>query len=503
MTGNLVSALTELAHREGRLDDPAFVVRTAATTASQHTTGEVLRGAAGVAAALLAHDVRPEDRVLIALPDGVEFVTAFLGALHVGAIAVPVNPTLPSRDLAVLLERADPAVVVGGPAVARAATGRTGLAPGEAGDPADAPPPVPRTPHDPAYAQFTSGTTGAPKLCFHGHGDPLVYDGAFAKPVLGLSRGAVTYSVSKAFFAYGLGNSVFFPLLNGATAVLDPAQPDEAAILDAITRFGVEVLYAVPSVYARLLAHPAADALRGLRLAVSAGEVLPRTVEDGFAALDGPVLLNGLGSTEVGQTFTANAPDARRTGTVGRALPPYQVRVVDEAGADRPAGVEGRLLVCGPTVVAGVPAAAERTAPTPGEWHATGDAATLDADGFLHVAGRLDDLEIISGVNVHPTEIEELFRAQPQVADAAVCSVTDALGVSRLVAYVVPKPDADPDEPWRAALVARLRGKLAQQKIPRGVVVVPDLPRTPTGKLRRHALRQAAAAHETTGAWQI
>jgi fatty acid CoA ligase FadD22 len=489
---NFVAIVEALAVRHGWLDRRAYLVRGTASAYESYTFAEVFAATKGTAAALAARGVRPGDRVLLALPDSMDFVRTFLATLHLGAIAVPVNPALPSQDLRDLSARTDPVVAVGGPALAAA------VRPGDVhGDPSDAPPPAEG---GPAYALFTSGTTGAPKLCFHSHADPLVFDEAFGKPVLELTPGTVTLSVSKAFFAYGLGNSLFYPLLNGATAVLEPAQPTPELVLAAIRRFSVEVLFAVPSFYSRLLADPAADALREVRLAVCAGEVLPRVVEEGMAALDGPVLLNGIGSTEVGQAFTSNSVAAHKPGTVGRVLPPYRIRVVDRTGRDVPAGVEGELLVQGPTVASGRASATDQPRPA-AEWLRTGDAAVLDADGFLRIAGRLDDLEIISGVNVHPTEVEELLIKHPEIAEAAVCGVPDRHGVSRLVAYVVPHPGHD--DRLKPRLIAALRGKVAPQKIPGDVVIVPALPRTPTGKLRRRALRAAGADYEATGIWQV
>jgi acyl-coenzyme A synthetase/AMP-(fatty) acid ligase len=436
--------------------------------------------------------------VLIALPDGIDFVRALLGTLWAGAVAVPVNPSLPTKDLVTLLHRAGPSVAIGGPALASAAsqTGTHVLAPGQLTARQSPPDVTERAPQDDAYALFTSGTTGEPKLCFHAHADPLVHDQAFGKPVLNLRPGRVTMSVSKCFFSYGLGNSVWYPLLNGATAVLEPAPPAEATVLAAIRRYDIDTTYAVPSVYARLLAHPDAGALKVVRLAVCAGEVLPSTVAEKMAALDGPILLNGIGSTEAGQTFASNSAAARRPGTVGQVLPPYRIRIVDDAGAAVPAGTEGELLVQGPTVSPGSPSARERQPRRPGGWHPTGDAATLDTDGFLRIAGRIDDLEIVAGVNVHPAEIEELLRKHPRVTDVAVCAVTDEQGVSRLTAYVVCDQPGNPGE-----IIAALRGKVAAEKVPRAVVFVPGLPRTFTGKLRRRALRQAAAAYQATGSW--
>jgi fatty acid CoA ligase FadD22 len=500
MTGNLVTTLHDLATQNGWLNRQAFAVHSATRTFETCTYADVFAQAGAAAAALTRHGAGPGDRVLIALPDGLDFVRAFLGTLHAGAVAIPVNPMLPGKDLAVLLDSAAPAVAVGGPALARAAGGRWRvLAPADLAG-GLAPPVEARGPDDDAFAQFTSGTTGHPKLVFHSHADPVVHDQAFGKPVLGLRPGTVTLSVSKSFFSYGLGNSVFFPMFSGATAVLEPGQPTEDVILAVIEAREVDVLFAVPSVYARLLAHPAVAGLRRLRIAFCATEALPAVVEAGITALGGPVLLNGYGSTEAGSTYVSNALGASRTGTVGKVMPPYRVKVTDEAGRELPPGAEGRLAVQGPTMSAPAATLAGRPPRDPARWHPTGDVAVIDPGGFIRIAGRSDDLEIVGGVNVHPAEVEDALRNLPQVTDVAVCAVPDARGVSRLVAYVVPEPGG-PGEDAGKRLIGRLRGTVSAHKVPSDVVFVTGLPRTPTGKLRRRALREAGAAYELTGRW--
>jgi 4-hydroxybenzoate adenylyltransferase len=494
---NLAATMETLAAEGGWLDTDAYLVDD-----HHFTYAEVYSGASAAAAFLKSSGVRRGDRVLLALPDGFDLVRTLLGIARIGAVAVLVNPMLPAEDLGGMHERADPVAVICAPALASTFDGARIIAPHDIPVSGGGQDPAPVDPGEPLWALFTSGTTGDPKLCFHTHRDALAYDQAFGKPVLGIGPGDITLSVSKASFAYGFGNSLLYPLLNGATAVLVPGQPTPEVVLDAIERHGVRVLFAVPSFYGRLLAHPSKELLRKVDKAVCAGEVLPRPVEDAVAALDGPVLLNGIGSTEVGQTFAANAIDAHRPGTVGKVLPPYRIRVVDEAGVDVPAGTEGALLVSGPTVTTGCATAADYRPPQTDEWHPTGDAATIDGDGFLTIAGRVDDLEIVAGVNVHPAAIEQLFLSQAQVRDAAVCAIPDGDGVSRLVAYVVLADGEIDDGQLRSRLVAHLRGKLAPHKIPRTVVFVPELPRTYTGKLRRRALRSAAAAFETTGTWR-
>jgi fatty acid CoA ligase FadD22 len=503
LNANFVTKAEELADLNGWRGNRAYLVRKAAGTFETYTFDDAYIAIRGTAAVFATAGVRPGDRVLIGLPDGIGFVRAFLGALYSGAIAVPVNPMLPARELAALVERAEPAVIVGGPALAGAAGGATLIGPGGlAGDPAAAPRAAACAPDGLAYALFTSGTTGAPKLVFHTHADPFDYDRAFCKRVLTLRPDAVTLSVSKSFYSYGLVNSVMYPLLNGSAAVLDPAVPNEESILSIIERFGVDVVFSVPSVYARLLAHPAARVLNRVRIAMCSGEVLPKTVEDAMAMLGGPALLNCIGSTEVGVAYASNTVDSHRPRTAGKPLPPYEIRIVDDAGNDVPAGTEGSLLVRGPTVSAGSASVREPLPRRADEWHPTGDAATLDEDGFLRIHGRVDDLEIVGGVNLRPAEIEELFVSQPDVSDAAVCAVADGQGVSRLVAYVVPKEDS-PGDALKSALITGLRGKVASQKIPHMVVFVPSLPRTATGKLRRRVLREAGAVFQATGLWQI
>ena len=191
------------------------------------------------------------------------------------------------------------------------------------------------------------------------------------------------------------------------------------------------------------------------------------------------------------------------TATVGKALPPYRIRVVDEAGDDLPQGCEGRLLVQGTTLALPCASVHEFRAVTPGLWYPLGDIAVLDGDGYVQVTGRLDDIEIVGGINVHPAELEELLFRHPMVRDVAACATTDSRGVSRLVAYVVPADDAVDRSTLEADLLAGARGRVAPYKVPRSVVFVPELPRTFTGKLRRRALREAATRYEKTNSWQV
>ncbi|MGH9277447.1 MAG: AMP-binding protein [Acidimicrobiales bacterium] len=431
------------------------------------THAEVHDGAARMASLLVELGVCRGDRVLIVLPDGIEFVWAFLGAIRLGAIAVPVNPRLPAADHAALAADADPRVVIGEDDAerleARLAAYRSH-------------PPVAVDARDPAYAQYTSGTTGQPKGALHGHGDPLVYFDAFARGAIAVTRNDVVLSVSKLYFAYGLGNALFFPLLSGCRAVLHAPHPQPDAIAALIDRHGVTVLFAVPTFYAHLVAGGAAPST--LRVAVSAGEPLIPELAARARALLGCPILDGIGSTEVGQTFASNTLDRWRDGSVGRALPPYRIRVQD-----------GELWVAGPTVLLGYLGPSTPPPTMDGEWLSTGDRAEIDDEGDLVLRGRADDMELVAGMCVSPLEVEAVLLRHPAVAEVAVAGAIDAAGASALHAFAVLAPGGSVNE---AELLAWGRADLAPFKVPRTVTFVDALPRTPTGKLRRFALRRQA-----------
>ncbi|MGW4491564.1 class I adenylate-forming enzyme family protein [Streptomyces sp. NPDC004376] len=490
LNGNLVARLEGLARTGGWLDDTAYV------EGSGHLTYRGLfDAAADTATGLAGLGVRPGDRVLLALPDGIDFVTVFLGILRLGAVAVPVNTLFHASELRRSEEIAEPVLVVC-LSDARPAFGGTTVDPLDlrtrSGGPRQDPHPV--APGAIAFAAFTSGTTGAPKLCFHAHGDAAVFDRAIGS-ALRITRDDVCYSVSRMYFAYGLGNSVLLPLQRGARTVLTAERADEDTALAVLAAHRVTVFYGQPSFYARLLAHPDRDRLSALRVAAVAGEFLPYPVEDALRALLGDRLLNICGTTEIGHAVLANGPEAPRPRTVGRVLAPYRVRVVDDTGRPLPAGREGRLQIAGPTIGDGVrrgSAAPVRLGPE--EWYTTGDAALID-DGYVTLLGRLDDIEIVAGANVHPTEVEDLLGRDPRIREIVVCSVRRASGVTSLRAHVVAEDGADQEE-LSASLLATAARELTWYKVPEDVVFVTALPRNATGKLLRRALRASGPLQE-------
>jgi len=489
---NLAAALQARAAERGFGDRPALV--DGRRTLSHHALHE---GAARAASLLAVMGVRQGATVLLALPDGAELAWAFLATVRLGALAVPVNPRLPPDDHRHLAEDCRAGLVVCSAELADRFAGRPVL-PGDslasslAGQ--DPCPAVPVDPADPAYAQYTSGTTGAPRAAVHRHGDPLVYAEAFAEPALRLGPADVVLSVSKMHFAYGLGNSLFFPLLTGARAVVHPGRPSPEAIVPLIRDHRATVLFSVPTFYATLLRAAApAEAFTSLRVAVSAGERLTSGLAERASDLLGCPLLDSLGSTEVGQAFVGGTLECTRTGTIGRALAPYEIAVRDDEGRTCPPGTAGRLWVRGPTILLEYLGRPEATAAAlDGDWLCTGDLASLDEDGFVSHHGRADDMEMVGGITVAPQEIEELLSRHPAVCEVAVAAVAEADGSARLQAFVVPVPGVSADERLGRELAELARHQLAAYKVPRCVRFVDALPRTPTGKLRRFVLRSGA-----------
>ncbi|MFJ8106941.1 benzoate-CoA ligase family protein [Streptomyces sp. NPDC096132] len=499
---NLAARLTALMEREGWAGRAAFH--------QGHRTwthGEVHDLGARVAGVLAGEGVRPGDRVLLALPDSIAWVAAFLGVARLGAVAVLVNPELPAADHAFMTADTEAVLCVTGPGLedhgsagpARedrfAGRGRIGadqlLALAATAEAADA---RPVGPDSPLYIQYTSGTTGRPKGVVHTHADPAAYHELIGRPLLGVTEDDVTLSVSKLFFAYGFGNAFVFPLFSGSSAVLVDRRPAPAAVDELVARHRVTLLYSVPSAYAALVAdrgsgHEACFA--SVRAAVSAGEGMPDGLGGRVSELLGAPVLEQIGSTEAGHAFCANSLGHNHPGTVGRPVPGFEAEVRDRAGRPVPDGTEGELWVRGPTVTPGYLNRPEETARTlVGGWLATHDRAVRASDGTLRHLGRADDMEMVGGITVSPLEVEAVLRTHPAVREVAVAAVTDAGGAGRLRAFVVPVasvPDGLGEDLLRLA-----RERLAAFKVPRSVSLVTSLPRTATGKLRRHLVRQGA-----------
>jgi benzoate-CoA ligase len=461
-------------------------------------------------------DVRPEERVLLLMLDGPEFVFAFFGAIKIGAIPIPTNTLWTPADYEFVLRDSHSAVVIVSAAlyprvadvlagcpwvrhvvVVGAPVGGTvdfhALTERGAAD-LDAEP----TCRDaPAFWLYSSGSTGQPKACVHLQHDMLVCAEAYARGVLGIDASDRCFSVAKLFFAYGLGNAMYFPLAVGATTILWPGAPTPAAVFDLIERYRPTLFFSVPTHYAMLLAHRGEARefdLSSVRCAVSAGEALPPAVFTRFRDRFGLEILDGIGSTEVLHIFISNRRGSIRPGSSGTLVPGYEARLVDEDGAAVARGEVGRLLIKGDSTCALYWNRHELTKDTiAGHWIGTGDHYYQDDDGYYWFAGRSDDMLKVGGMWVSPAELEHTLLEHPAVLACGVIGRADHDGLIKPLAYVVPRAGIQPTAALAEELRRFARGRLAEYKRPRWVEFVDALPTTATGKVQRFKLRERAA----------
>jgi benzoate-CoA ligase len=296
------------------------------------------------------------------------------------------------------------------------------------------------------------------------------------------------------YFAFGLGNTLYFPARVGGTALLAAERPDPVRAFEIIGAEHPTVFFAVPTLYARMMHVPDAERrwdLSSLRLCVSSGEALPPAVFDGWKARFGLELVDVVGATETLHDFIANRPGAVRRGSAGQVIPGFEAKLVDDVGQPVPAGVVGHLLIKGPTTSPYYWNRLERTRATMlGEWLKTGDMFARDADGYFYFAGRSDDMLKVSGMWVSPTELVAELVAHPAVVEAGVVGRADADGLVRVHAIVVLRDGHAPTPELARELSDFLRGRLPGYKVPASITFAADLPKTPTGKIQRFRLRR-------------
>jgi benzoate-CoA ligase family protein len=482
------------------------------------TYGELAALANRVGNALLEQGVSRGDRVLIVLADSAEFMASFFGSAKIGAIAVPVNPYARSSDYIHYIENSQPrAAIVHSEALEAflpASSERpqmpivvVGVRQIETHDASctnwedwiaptsDAVVAAQTSSQDPAFMLYTSGSGGMPKAAVHRHGDMLVASDNYAHRVLGLCPDDVTFSTSKLFFAYGLGNGMYFPFSAGARTILNPHRTSVERVIEIVSGHRPTIFFAVPTLYAAILREAEITNTKvnfsSVRQCVSAGETLPAEIFERWKRKFGIEILDGIGSTEMLHIFISSRKGKCAAGSCGFPVPGYEVQIVDDAGEPVRDCEIGNLWVRGASAFAEYWRIPELTARTRrGDWVVTGDKFLREADGHYRYCGRADDMLKVAGMWVSPVEVENALLGHPHVAEAAVVGATDACGLTYAVAYVTLRAGFCGSEQLAAEICSHVKARLVSHKVPREVRFCAELPKTVTGKIQRFKLRE-------------
>jgi len=496
------------------------------------TYRQVAEGAQRLAGVLRLSGVRPEERVLIVLPDGFAFAETFFGVLRAGAVFAMVNPLLKAGDYQHYLAYAKPRVVVthvdampellagakDSPYVetllvdglssassqgesdpdrsypdARGFVELVPLAEAVAWEGAwDAGHMAETGPDDLAGWLFTSGSTGHPKACVHTHADFRWSTETYAKRVAGYQEDDICLGVPKLFFGYATGTNLMFPFAVGATAVLFAERSTEDVLFDLIERYKVSMLTNVPTMIGKMLQSPRCDAvdLSSLRACLSAGEALPESLYSAWTARTDVEILDGIGSAEMFHIYVSSYPGKVRPGSLGNVVPGYAVELVDDEGREVPNGEVGRMRVRGgSTALCYWADKAKSRATFQAEWCTTGDMFRVDADGYYYYEGRADDLLKVSGIFVSPLEIENALLEHDAVAEVCVVGHADDDALVKPFAFVVCAEGSAGCDELAADLKGFLKDRLAPYKYPRWFRWCAELPKNDRGKIARKDLK--------------
>jgi len=498
------------------------------------TYKNVVDRATRVAGALRMVGVRPEERVLIILPDGFAFAESFFGVLRAGAVFAMVNPLLKAGDFQHYLAYAKPRAVIchvdvlGELMEAAKASLYTetliveGLdAPSTLGEvpstPVDAEGWLELTPYhdalewDGAYEAgyvaatgpddlagwlFTSGSTGHPKACVHTHADFRWSTETYAKQVAGYREDDVCAGVPKLFFGYATGTNLMFPFAVGATAVLFPERSTEDVLFDLIEKHKVSFLTNVPTMINKMLQSErslTAD-LSSLRVSLSAGEALPESLYSAWMQRTGVEILDGIGSAEMFHIYISSYPGRVRPGSLGNLVPGYEVEIVAADFQPVPTGEVGRLRVRGGSTSLCYWGDNNKSRETfQADWCTTGDMFRVDDEGYFYYEGRADDLLKVSGIFVSPLEIENALLEHDAVAEVCIVGHEEEANLTKPYAFIVCAAGHAGCDELSADLKAFLKDRLAPYKYPRWFEWCDELPKNDRGKIARKDLKARLA----------
>ncbi len=483
--------------------------------------GELHERVGRAAAALKRLGLVPGDRLMMSVADGPDFVALFLGGIKIGVVTLPINTLLKPKDYLYYLNDSEAkAVVIDAslvPAIeaikrelrsvrhiltcGRPAPGYDFLDDALAAE-AAAPETLPRDPDDMAFWLYSSGSTGDPKGVVHTHAHIYWAAELFGLGAQGIRGDDVILCPPKMFFAYGLGNQVYFPIRAGATVVINQGPITPKRVWDLWLSHEPTIVMSVPTLFAGQLQIAEQElgqervrrASRHVRFCVSGGEILPPTLYQRWKTFTGLEILDAIGTTEMTHMFTMNRPGAAVPGSCGKIVEGFRYEVLDDGGRVLPRGEIGNLHVFGPTAATQYWNKPERTKQVMGRGGVlSGDKVFEDERGNIFMVGRTDDMLRVGGIWVSPAEVEGALAAHPAVLECAVVGHPDEHQMIKPKAFVVLRGEVSDRAALKESMMAHLRAELAHIKCPRWIEFVTELPKTTTGKIQRFRLRQGAA----------
>ncbi|MBE2263804.1 MAG: AMP-binding protein [Burkholderiaceae bacterium] len=448
----------------------------------------------------------PGNRVLLRGGNSIGMALAWLAVVRSGLVAVATMPLLRARELGAIIDKAQPTVAICDASLLAELVSAQSAHPvlqtllrfNAADDPSDLGvlcagksadfPPCPTSADDVALLAFTSGTTGAPKAVVHTHRDVLAACETWPRHVLRATPEDIVVGSPPLAFTFGLGGLLIFPLWAGASVYYPDVPYTPEVMVRLMREVRATICYTAPTFYRQMAPFAQATGLPDLRICVSAGEALPDATRQLWKAATDVEMTDGIGATEMFHIFISSQGDEVRPGAIGKVVPGYTARVVDDSGREAPRGTLGKLAVIGPTGCVYMDDARQTRYVRDG-WNYPGDAFIQDADGYFFYQARDDDMIITAGYNVGGPEVEDALMRHEAVAECAVIGVPDEARGMVVKAFCVLKPGFAADADMVKTLQDHVKSTIAPFKYPRQIEFRDSLPRTETGKLQRFKLR--------------